>query len=66
MFRHFVEKIDPTVFKVALKGKSMHGRLFGMQTCKVVFPWGVSLIAGMVYGMERWNGKWNGTVNVHS
>ena len=27
---------------------------------------GVSLIAGMEYGMERWNGKWNGTVNVHS
>ena len=29
-------------------------------------PHGVSLIAGMEYGMERWNGKWNGTVNVHS
>ena len=28
--------------------------------------WGVSLIAGMEYGMEQWNGKWNGTVNVHS
>ena len=27
---------------------------------------GVSLIAGMEYGMERWNGKWNGKVNVHS
>ena len=26
----------------------------------------VSLIAGMEYGMERWNGKWKGTVNVHS
>ena len=26
----------------------------------------VSLIAGMEYGMERWNGKWNGTVHVHS
>ena len=26
----------------------------------------VSLIAGMEYGMERWNGKWNGTVSVHS
>ena len=26
----------------------------------------VSLIAGLKYGMERWNGKWNGTVNVHS
>ena len=25
-----------------------------------------SLITGMEYGMERWNGKWNGTVNVHS
>ena len=23
----------------------------------------VSLIAGLKYGMERWNGKWNGTVN---
>ena len=31
---------------------------------------GVSLIAGMEYGMEQWNGKWNeiwnGAVNVHS
>ena len=27
---------------------------------------GVSLIAGMEYGMECWNGKWNGTMNVHS
>ena len=27
---------------------------------------GVSLIAGMEYGMERWNGKWNGMVNVYS
>ena len=26
---------------------------------------GVSLIAGMEYGMEQWNGKWNGTENVH-
>ena len=26
----------------------------------------VSLIAGLEYGMERWNGKWNGTVNVHN
>ena len=26
----------------------------------------VSLITGMEYGMERWNGKWKGTVNVHS
>ena len=26
----------------------------------------VSLIAGMEYGMEWWNGKWNGTVNIHS
>ena len=26
----------------------------------------VSLIAGMEYVMERWNGKWNGTVNVYS
>ena len=30
-----------------------------------LFSW-VSLIAGMEYGMEWWNGKWNGTVNVHS
>ena len=21
---------------------------------------------GMEYGMEWWNGKWNGTVNVHN
>ena len=27
---------------------------------------GASLIAGLEYGMERWNGKWNGTVRVHS
>ena len=27
---------------------------------------GVSLIAGMEYGMEWWNGKWNGMVNVRS
>ena len=26
----------------------------------------VSLIAGLEYGMEQWNGKWNGMVNVHS
>ena len=26
----------------------------------------VSLIAGMEYEMERWNGRWNGMVNVHS
>ena len=25
---------------------------------------GVPLIAGLEYGMEWWNGKWNGTVNV--
>ena len=27
---------------------------------------GASLIAGLEYGMERWNGKWNVTVNIHS
>ena len=27
---------------------------------------GVSLITGMEYGTEQWNGKWNGTVNIHS
>jgi len=26
----------------------------------------VSLITGLKYGMERWNGKWNGMVNVHN
>ena len=26
----------------------------------------VSLIAGLEYGMEQWNGKWNGMVNVHN
>ena len=26
----------------------------------------VSLISGMEYVMEWWNGKWNGTVNVHN
>ena len=33
------------------------------------FDWnseGVSLIAGMEYETEQWNGKWNGTVNIHS
>ena len=25
-----------------------------------------SLIAGMEYGTEQWNGKWNGTANIHS
>ena len=27
---------------------------------------GVSLITGLEYGIEQWNGKWNGTVNVHN
>ena len=27
---------------------------------------GASLIAGLEYGTEQWNGKWNGTVNIHS
>ena len=26
----------------------------------------VSLITGIGYGTEQWNGKWNGTVDVHS
>ena len=26
---------------------------------------GASLIVGLEYGKERWNGKWNGTVKVH-
>ena len=30
-----------------------------------VFPT-LTLIAAMEYGMERWNGKWNGMVNVHT
>jgi len=30
-----------------------------------IFMW-VSLIAGLEYGMEWWNGKWNGMVNVHN
>ena len=25
-----------------------------------------SLIAGLEYGMEQWNGKWNGTMSVQS
>ena len=25
-----------------------------------------SLITGLEYGMEWWNGKWNETVNVHN
>ena len=29
------------------------------------YKW-VSLIAGLEYGMEQWNGKWNGTMNVQS
>ena len=37
---------------------------------KYLVCWGVSLIAGMEYGMKqwngKWNGKWNGTVNVHT
>ena len=32
----------------------------------ITFMERASLITGMEYGMERWNGKWNGTVNVHS
>ena len=46
--------------------------VLGMEGCGtsstgcVVHVVGVSLIAGMEYGMERWNGKWNGTVNIHS
>ena len=37
------------------------------QTSRVnyMYQW-VSLIAGSGYGMEQWNGKWNGTVIVHS
>ena len=27
---------------------------------------GASLIAGLEYGMDRWNGKWNGTVIIHN
>ena len=34
----------------------------GMST----IPSGASLIAELEYGTERWNGKWNGTVKVHS
>ena len=26
----------------------------------------MSLITGMEYEMEQWNGRWNGMVNVHS
>ena len=33
---------------------------------EVIIADGVSLIAGMEYEMEWWNGKWNGTVKVHS
>ena len=36
----------------ALEGNKCHPRI------------GVSLITGLEYGTERWNGKWNGTVNV--
>ena len=25
-----------------------------------------SLIAGLEYGMDQWNGKWNGTVIIHN
>ena len=32
---------------------------------KVSMNIGVSLIAGREYGTEQWNGKWNGTENVH-
>ena len=31
----------------------------------IVFGW-VSLITGLEYGMELWNGKWNGIVNVQN
>ena len=46
-------------------------RRFEKSLGNLVFSFGshsprVSLIAGMEYGMERWNGKWNGTVNVYS
>ena len=27
---------------------------------------GVSLITRLEYGIEQWNGKWNGTVNVYN
>jgi len=32
---------------------------------KPVYIW-VFLIAWLKYGMEQWNGKWDGTENVHS
>ena len=49
---------------------SFPGMIQGMLlTCYgtlLTFPGGTSLMAGLEYGMEQWNGKWNGTVNVHS
>ena len=50
--------------------RSMHElhALLNLHMRLVILTWnsGVSLIAGMEYGTERWNGKWNGTVNIHS
>ena len=37
----------------------------GLICAALMHEW-VSLIAGLEYGMEQWNGKWNGTVNVHN
>ena len=36
------------------------------QTAHAVFIMIFRLIAALEYGMEHWNGKWNGTVSVHS
>ena len=37
----------------------------GLIRAALMHEW-VSLITGLEYGMERWNGKWNRTVNVHN
>ena len=37
-----------------------------LQLLQVALSHRVSLIAGLEYGMEWWNGKWNGMVNVHN
>ena len=40
------------------------GKLDGAFVANMVIRARVSLIAGLKYGIERWNGKWNGTVNI--
>ena len=80
LFIHLLLKLVPWTFHVVSKRKvkcrhssGIEHRVTGLK-CHCSYHWtatkhincGVSLITGMEYGIEWWNGKWNGTMNVHS